>query len=201
MDALLDRPKARSAPLTVQQEWLWGMVQQYRTWNFCLYTFALRLSGPLNVELLRKSLETLVRRHGALRTRIVSVDGQARQQIDEVLEYHLEVVSFRNNSQSQNEVSARSYIDDLFTRRIDRGDGHLFEVRLLKLADRVHVLALAIHHIISDAFSLSLMFRELWLLYAELSQGHRCSLTGSPPQYADYASWQRKGDCDWRETH
>src|SRR5262249_41815134 len=73
----------------------------------------------------------------------------------------------------------------------DLAVGPLFDARLLRLGEQDHVLMWAIHHIIADGFSLGLMFRELWLIYAELSRGRASDSRKVPCQYSDYATWQR----------
>jgi len=55
------------------------------------------------------------------------------------------------------------------------------------------VLAITMHHIASDAWSLGVLFRELTQLYANRVAGHDAPLPELPIQYADYAAWQR----DW----
>jgi amino acid adenylation domain-containing protein/thioester reductase-like protein len=62
----------------------------------------------------------------------------------------------------------------------------LIRGRLLRLATDQHVLLLTMHHIISDAWSIGVLTREL----AELYSGH--SLPSLPIQYADYVAWQRQ---------
>src|SRR5439155_10500969 len=55
----------------------------------------------------------------------------------------------------------------------------------------VHVLALAMHHIISDGWSLGILTRELGELYGCLSRGEPAMLPALPLRYRDFARWQR----------
>ncbi|CCQ69243.1 peptide synthetase [Crocosphaera watsonii WH 0402] len=48
------------------------------------------------------------------------------------------------------------------------------------------------HHIIFDAWSIGIFFRELAEFYAAYSQGKDINLPSFSIQYADYAAWQRK---------
>jgi len=57
---------------------------------------------------------------------------------------------------------------------------------LIRLADDDFVLAIVLHHIISDGWSLGVLFRELQALYCGES------VSELPIQYADYAVWKRK---------
>jgi amino acid adenylation domain-containing protein len=63
---------------------------------------------------------------------------------------------------------------------------------LLRLADDEHCLVLTIHHIIGDAWSISVMFNDLVQLYNAFTAGRCPVLPELPIQYADYAVWQRE---------
>ena len=63
--------------------------------------------------------------------------------------------------------------------------------RLLQLDAEEHVLLLTLHHIVSDGWSMGVLFRELSALYEAFSQGEASPLPPLQVQYADYAVWQR----------
>ena len=63
---------------------------------------------------------------------------------------------------------------------------------LLRLHQEDHVLLLAMHHIISDGWSLGIFFGELAALYAECNGGARAVLPELPLRYVDFAAWQRE---------
>ena len=51
---------------------------------------------------------------------------------------------------------------------------------------------LAMHHIITDGWSISILFRELAHCYEALTNGEEPELPELPLQYAEYAHWQRE---------
>ncbi|CAM3295986.1 condensation domain-containing protein [Corallococcus soli] len=65
-------------------------------------------------------------------------------------------------------------------------------MRLLRLEDREHRLLLTLHHIVSDGWSLGVLFREVTALYEAFAAGRDNPLPPLPIQYADYAWWQRE---------
>ena len=73
----------------------------------------------------------------------------------------------------------------------DLSQGPLFRALLLRLSPEEHVLALALHHIVTDAWSLGILFRELSDLYRAFAHGEESPLAELSIQYADYALWQR----------
>ena len=54
-----------------------------------------------------------------------------------------------------------------------------------------HLLALNVHHIVSDGWSLAVMFREAAPLMPHFAPGRPTPLEPLPIQYADFAAWQR----------
>ena len=73
----------------------------------------------------------------------------------------------------------------------DLASGPLIRARLWHLSAQDHVLFLNLHHIVSDGWSMGLLFRELSVLYRAYRSGEPNPLAELPIQYADYAIWQR----------
>jgi hypothetical protein len=78
------------------------------------------------------------------------------------------------------------------TKPFDLERGPLLRINLWKLNEQEHVLQLAMHHIISDGWSMAILSRELRTLYSGYVTGRRASLPDLKIQYADYAIWQRE---------
>src|SRR5260370_885373 len=69
----------------------------------------------------------------------------------------------------------------------------MFRVRLFRLGAAQHLLTLTMHHIVSDAWSMSVLIREVGALYEAYSLGRPSPLEELPVQYADFAAWQGLG--------
>ncbi|WP_203854840.1 non-ribosomal peptide synthetase, partial [Dactylosporangium siamense] len=158
-------------PLSFAQQRLWFLHQldpdsaEYNTPMF------IRLTGELDVEALTGTLTALVARHEVLRTRLVAgADGVPYQVIDPAPE--------RFDLQVADELGPEA--------PFDLAAGPLFRAMLVRAAADDHVLALVMHHVISDEWSAGILRRELDALYA----GEE--LPALPVQYADFAVWQRQ---------
>jgi non-ribosomal peptide synthetase component F/acyl carrier protein len=68
----------------------------------------------------------------------------------------------------------------------------LMRVRLLRLSATEHVLFFTMHHIISDAWSIGVLIREISTLYEGFDGGQALSLPDLRIQYADYSMWQQQ---------
>ncbi len=64
--------------------------------------------------------------------------------------------------------------------------------QLLQLSAEEHVLLFAMHHIVSDGWSMGLLMQEVSALYNAYSEGRESPLAELPLQYGDYAVWQRE---------
>jgi amino acid adenylation domain-containing protein len=184
--------KVKQAPLSFAQERMWFLYQ----WNPASAAFnmpgAVRLSGEVDTEALRRALQELVRRHETLRTTFTDQDGRLLQVIAPTLELPLSLVDLRDIPEAQREQRARERITAEARQPFDLTRGPLLRAALLRLTGREHVLLLCMHHIISDGWSLGVLVRELAALYSAFVQGQPSPLPALPLQYAEFASWQRE---------
>ncbi len=153
---------------------------------------ALRLAGALRVDALQAALDDLVARHESLRTVFsAGADGSVEQWIRPGGSVPLALVDLRG---AEGEADARL---DEATRRLkaepfDLTQGPLLRAALIRTADEVHVLAVVMHHIVSDGASMQLLIDELAAGYAAHLKGDTVRLPAPRIQYADHALWQRE---------
>jgi len=176
------------APLSFAQQRLWFLEQLdpgNPAYNFPMAT---RFRGELNRAALQQALEQLIERHESLRTRFVS-DGKTPLQ---------EVVAATGISIE--EVDASDYpqpelfdtLTELSQLPFDLSKAPLLRAHLLKTGKDEHVLLLGTHHIVSDGWSLSILFNDFATLYNSAASGSNADLESLPIQYADYATWQKE---------
>jgi amino acid adenylation domain-containing protein len=168
---------------------------------------ALRLRGHLDIDVLRRSVEEIVRRHDVLRCRIVCRDGVPMQQVSGANDrWDLEVDDLTAVEECFREAEARRHIQELILEPIDVTVGPLWGIRLLRLDEREHILAVAMEHIISDGVSISLLCRDLLSAYSQLVKGRRVELPSIQRSFVDFAvsqnetmeSWLREHDVHWK---
>ncbi|BCB89231.1 condensation domain-containing protein [Phytohabitans suffuscus] len=148
-----------------------------------------RLVGELDVAALEASIRVILDRHEVLRTRFPTVDGQPVQFVDDSDPgWRLDVRDLRD---SNGDRDAAALADEQAVTPFDLAEGPLFRCQLVRLADTVHILSVTLHHIISDAWSIGLLVRELSALYQAGGDAARAGLAPLPIQYRDYAVWQR----------
>ncbi len=152
---------------------------------------AIRMRGSLSRQALRESLEGVVARHESLRTTFGEVDGEPIQVIAGSRSVDLPTVDLSDRPEAERESETRRVVREEARRPFDLTSGPLMRATLLRLSEDEHVLVLLMHHIITDAWSMSVLFKEVAQLYEAAAAGHPSPLPDLPMQYADFARWQR----------
>ncbi|NEO76293.1 non-ribosomal peptide synthetase [Moorena sp. SIO4G3] len=184
-----------SFPLSFPQQRLWFLVQLEPNSPFYNMFEAVTLEGQLNVTVLERSLNEIIRRHEVLRTTFTTVNGVPRQVIAPKLTLKLSVIDLQNVTEQSAIVEQKVREEQL--QAFDLEQSPLLRATLLKLGSQSHILLLAMHHIIADGWSLGVLIEELSKLYPALLTDSPSTLPELPIQYADFTIWQRqwlKGD-------
>ena len=187
-------PIARSnnLPLSLNQERLWLLAKF--TPNSSVYNFpvAFRLDGLLDIAALEQSIQEIVRRHEILRTTILVDNRNPVQVISDNIDFTLLVIDLQNTSESNREIEAQRLVTEETQQSFNLTQGTLWRIKLLRLTEINHILILTMHHIISDGWSINIIFKELTKFYEAFSTGKSLSFPELSLQYADFAACQRQ---------
>jgi amino acid adenylation domain-containing protein len=178
-------------PASFEQERLWFMDKLVSYRAVYVVPVALRLRGPLDSGALATALNHVVRRHEVLRTVFAEDGGRPVQVAQPHLTVPLPVEDVGAAADPAAEARRRSV--EVVCRPVDLARGPLLWARLFRLGPVDHVLLLTLHHIVSDAWSLAVLFQELEGYYAAaLADRSTGPLPELPIQYGDFALWQRQ---------
>jgi amino acid adenylation domain-containing protein len=186
-------PAERDAPLPLSfaQERLWLIDRLQPAGSVYNVPSAVRLGGALDVPALERALGEIVRRHEALRTTFAERDGAPVQVIAPFAGFQLPVEDLSGVDGAAREAALRGRAREHGLAPFDLAAGPLFRARLLRLADDDHALLLNLHHVVTDGWSLGVLYRELAALYGAFRDGRASPLPELPVQYAEYAAWER----------
>ncbi|QNK68494.1 non-ribosomal peptide synthetase [Variovorax sp. PAMC26660] len=152
----------------------------------------LRLEGRLDVDALKDSFEALVARHESLRTVFsVNAEGEVEQRVQAHVALDIPVIDLTHLADSGREARAREEAQRVGDAPFDLTVGPLLRVVLIRLGAEAHMLAVVMHHIVSDGWSMRIVVDELVAGYQARVQGRAPVRDALPVQYADYAIWQR----------
>ena len=197
------RPRLKSdrIPLTFAQRWFWQVGQRAERQSARIGYRALRLSGPLDYDALQRSFAALLRRHEALRIRIVNADGFLHQLIQEPEACEFAVFDLTDLAPDQREKEAQRLAEQLVLEPYVATEGPLFAARLFKVGPLEHRLVFAMDHIITDGASLQILVDDFCALCTQVACGLPPSLAPMPIQFADYAVWEQRTSAAWIENH
>ncbi|HTG31557.1 MAG TPA: amino acid adenylation domain-containing protein [Thermoanaerobaculia bacterium] len=188
---LLPVPRQGDLPLSFAQQRLWFIDQLEPGSPLYNLPLALRVEGPLQPAVLQRCLGEIVRRHEALRTVFVLRGDSPVQVIQPPAPFTLPLVDLSGLPELARKAEARALAVEEAGRPFDLARDPKLRGLLLRSAAEDHAVALTLHHVASDGWSLGLLVREVTTLYAAFAQGEPSPLPELPVQYADFAVWQR----------
>ncbi len=186
-----EREAGGELPLSFAQERLWVIDRMDPGGSAYNMPFTLRLRGELDEGALRSALDALVERHEPLRTTFPAPEGRPVQAVHPAEGASFSLEPLGGVPDDEREARALAAAAGEAWRPFDLAAGPLFRAVLFRVAADDHVLVLAQHHVVTDGWSMGVLFRELSALYAALVRGEPSPLAPLPVQYADYAVWQR----------
>jgi amino acid adenylation domain-containing protein/non-ribosomal peptide synthase protein (TIGR01720 family) len=165
-----------------------------------LYVVELRieLEGTLDAERVRAALDGVLRRHDALRAAFCH-EGVSRpvQVISGRVPRPLLEIEMAADSGSDTSERVERLLSER-RRGVDLRRAPLLRMTIIRTAPSRHVLALAVHHLVLDGWSMQLLMREFWSLYAR--SGDPSELDPTTP-YREYLRWAANQDRDAITAH
>ncbi len=186
---LLPRSDEERATLSYAQERMWILQRldpRSTAYNMGSATI---IDGPLDVDRLRRACTQVALRQETLRTRFELRAGRPVPVVDPAPTHQFDVHDVASEADDTREAHARRIAEDLIGGVYDLSAGPLCRIGVIRLASERHLLAVGMHHIISDMWSYGVFSREVRDAY------DRDGIDVPPPTvtYRDVARWQR----DW----
>jgi amino acid adenylation domain-containing protein/non-ribosomal peptide synthase protein (TIGR01720 family) len=155
---------------------------------------SLRLAGRLDLRAFRQAWQRVAERQELLRT------GFHWEGLEKPLQAVEQSASLPLHEESWEDLDAAAQAERLAAfLEADREQGFdlsappLMRLALFTSGAETHQLVWSQHHLLSDGWSLGLLFRELFTLYAALAEGREPSLP-RPGSYLDYIAWLQRQD-------
>ncbi len=185
---------SESFPLSFSQQRLWFLDRLQPGSAAYNLPVALRLQGPLELEVLARALAGIVERQTTLRTVFAAdstgLPGEEAAAVQRLLApspvASIPLADLGGLSAEAREAEVRRLLRAEALYPFDLERGPVFRFSLLRLGPEDHAVLVTVHHIAADALSLEIFIRELSLLYAGQA------LPKLPVRYVDYAAWQRE---------
>ncbi|HLP48643.1 MAG TPA: condensation domain-containing protein, partial [Candidatus Kapabacteria bacterium] len=146
----------------------------------------------LNQGAFEKALETVVKRHESIRTTFITVDGEPKQKINDYEQcgFKIEYMDLRQ-ALDREKIMAKVLAEEANT-PFNLELGPLLRVKFLYLPANRTLFVVAMHHIISDGWSLQILKNELLTLYKAYCHQKENPLPPLRIQYKNFTAWQNK---------
>ncbi|GII92997.1 non-ribosomal peptide synthetase [Sinosporangium siamense] len=144
-----------------------------------------RLAGPVSVDALQRAADLVVARHPVLRTTFDEVDGEPVGRVGPVGAADVVVRTVPD---------AEAFAAQAAREPFDLRTGPLFRIRLGRITPTDHVLVINTHHAVVDGTSLSVLCKEISVLYADPARP--LPDPGAPPDIIDHDPSRRVSDLD-----
>lgn len=148
--------------------------------------------GNLNLGAFNQAIQHLIKRHETLRTSFHIVNGEPMQMVHDYDPYSVALQYSDLRAVDENENMARSILRKESNFNFKLEDGFLCRLTLLRLDEEKYMFIFVIHHIISDAWSIEVLTREVFTFYQAFCDGNAPQLPALTIHYKDYASWHNK---------
>src|SRR5262249_2884042 len=140
--------------------------------------------GALDVAVLKRCLNEIVRRHEAWRTTFQMVKGQPVQIVHPPTEVDLPVLDLRELPKAERAAEALRLASEQTRKPFDLSTGPLVRTMLLRLDDEDYQLCVSLHHIVFDGLSVyRVLLPELLALYRAFSRNDPSGLPELAIQY------------------
>jgi amino acid adenylation domain-containing protein/non-ribosomal peptide synthase protein (TIGR01720 family) len=171
-------------PLSFAQERFW-LIDQLEGSNHYHLTCALRVRGELDIDALSRAFGRLVTRHEVLRTCYHATESNGVvQQVRPAGEFHPEIIN-------DDAVEPLTMVAHFCNRAFKLDTDLPIRVAYISSVPGEKIVAIVVHHIAADGWSLNLLFRELSEAYAAETTQQDLTWSETVPQYADFALQQR----------
>ncbi len=130
-------------PCSVSQKRYWLLNQISPGSTALVIPIAVQLSGPLDLEILEKSLNAIVRRHEILRTHFAAVDGGPKQIIASEVTLTLHRSGLGDVPPEKHQAEIARIMSEEALRPVPMTEAPVMRATLVRLAPQEHVLMLS----------------------------------------------------------
>lgn len=174
-------------PLTEGQQALWFLYRLAPQSSAYNLTFSAKFTPQVDITAMEMAFKLLFKRHPLLDVTFSDIDGQPRQR------YRRDgSVDFREHDTI---ALAKEELDELLVehaiRPFDLEDGPVIRLELFRTADG-HVGLMTMHHIVSDAWSVTVLIRDLIESYFSIRAGRHPQLAPISIGFEDFVAWEQE---------
>src|ERR1039457_543376 len=185
-------PGRTEFPLSSSQQAFWLLEQQNPTSGIYNTARVFFLHGQVDAPILERSLNELRRRHEILRARFVLGKDGPVQVVAPGEPLQLDVADVSMLEGDATERAAQQLTLETVRKPLNLETGLTLRARLIRLTAGESILAIAIHHVVSDGYTGSILLNELTTIYDAFAEGQPSPLPEVEVHFTDFAAWEQE---------
>jgi len=151
-----------------------------------------RFHQIFSVEYIKKILAMIIDRHEAFRYNFRETEnGELVQFVNNKGVLDFQYFDLRGSDVSETMEKKQKIIEEAMDKKFNLENDALVRFVVIKISDLEHEFLVVAHHIIADAWSLSIAANEFFHISQALFYGQEINLPVLPIQYKDYAAWEQ----------
>ncbi|RYD18975.1 MAG: amino acid adenylation domain-containing protein, partial [Verrucomicrobiaceae bacterium] len=179
-------------PASIAQQVFWYMELLQGEVTAFNVPLRFRLNGPLDVALLERTMNTIIDRHEALRTKFGEDNGELLQIIMPELKVAINVIDISHLPADRIDEEADRLGSIEARRPFKLSSGPMIRTELVRLNAESHIFHVTVHHALFDGLSMTVLTQEIADIYQAYFDGKECPLEPLPIQYGDFSVWQKE---------
>ncbi len=175
-----------TGPVTLSPVQEWFFEQEHEDVNHWNHLVRLSVPKDVNQAVLEESINSIIRHHDALRLKFVNEGEAWSATLDDAVEA-TKLTVHRLESLAPDQIDDRIHeIEATLQRQLNIAQGRLLAATLFRFDDRRAILTLAIHHLVVDAVSWSVILEDLATAYQQQTNGEAINL---PNKTTSFQAW------------
>ncbi|MCZ4521276.1 non-ribosomal peptide synthase/polyketide synthase [Rhodococcus ruber] len=184
--ALVAAVRPERIPLSLAQQRMWFLNRFDADSTAYNIPFALKLTGELDVAALQVAIMDVIDRHESLRTVYPDTVHGPQQSILDAAQTVPNLMPIPTSA-----ADIQRQVFTLASTTFDVTVNVPIQARLFEIGPREHVIAMVVHHISADGWSMGPLARDIMIAYASRTAWENPAWMPLEVQYADYSLWQR----------
>ena len=160
---------------------------------------AWRVTGSFDSTAFERALQAIVMRHDVLRSAYPSVDGQPAVVVSAGCAPAVAQIDLSREPVETRDAAVHQRLVENIEQPFDLSRPPLVRGLVIRLSGEQHIVAVTLHHLVSDGWSMSIFQRELAAGYAAFHTGATPELPPLPQQFTDHAEaetlWLESSAC------
>jgi amino acid adenylation domain-containing protein/thioester reductase-like protein len=169
--------------LTNPQMSIWMTEQFYSNTNINNIVGYLKINKKTDFKALEKAVNYFFMKNDSFKTKITLENSKPKQYFDDFVYENIEIIDLKD------EIQLLDFENSFPMKQLPILDHFLFLTKLLRFPNGTGIFVITAHHLIADAWTMTLLLEEIYQNYSDITNGKEIDLTPNP-SYSEFIKSQ-----------